>query len=347
MVDDDPAPGRPGASRKSMELVRGLYERMKWMTRIYKLLAVLAVLLAGGFAARLIWLNSRLDSMRRNAADVFYQMKALELEVARLQTDAPQRQEYLERRAGLEATYNEWLRRFDDTRNARADERAIRAAVARLGEAPVLVSNGFIDDVRGRIAEWRRTPAYANALRAARTAGHPERIESVLVANNLPRELLWVAFQESRFSPRAVGPPTRVGIAKGMWQLMPATARQYGLRLGPLVGEARFDPADQRHDPLRSTGAAVRYVGDLYLLDAQGSGLLVMASYNAGQTRVLRLLRSLPANPRQRNFWLLLEHHRDAIPDETYGYVVGVVAAAAVAADPGAFPAEIASANGR
>ena len=35
--------------------------------------------------------------------------------------------------------------------------------------------------------------------------------------------------------------------------------------------------------------------------------------------------------------WLLLEHHRREIPDETYGYVVGVVAAAAVAADPGAF----------
>jgi soluble lytic murein transglycosylase-like protein len=88
---------------------------------------------------------------------------------------------------------------------------------------------------------------------------------------------------------------------------------------------------------VRSTGAAVRYVSDLYLLDAQGSGLLVMASYNAGQNRVLRLLRSLPANPRERNFWLLLEHHRDAIPDETYGYVVGVGAAAAVAAYRGEF----------
>jgi len=146
-----------------------------------------------------------------------------------------------------------------------------------------------------------------------------------------------VAFQESRFDPRAVGPPTRFGIAKGMWQLLPATARQYGLRAGPLVGEPRYDPADQRHDVERSTRAAVRYAGDLYLLDAAGSGLLVMACYNAGQTRLLRLLRSLPATPRERNFWRLLERHRDRIPDETYGYVVGIVAAAAVAAEPGAF----------
>ncbi len=59
--------------------------------------------------------------------------------------------------------------------------------------------------------------------------------------------------------------------------------------------------------------------------------------YNAGQTRVLRLLQSLPATPRERNFWRLLERHRARIPDETYGYVVGVVAAAAVAAEPGVF----------
>jgi soluble lytic murein transglycosylase-like protein len=122
-----------------------------------------------------------------------------------------------------------------------------------------------------------------------------------------------------------------------MWQLMPVTARHYGLRTGPLVGQAQYDPADQRHDALRATGAAVRYLDDLYQLDAQGSGLLVMACYNAGQTRVLRLLRSLPATPRDRNFWRLLERYRSQVPDETYGYVVGVVAAAAVAAEPATF----------
>ena len=293
-----------------MELVRRLYERMKWFNRFYRALALLAVLAAAAFAARLVIVNRRLASMRRDAADVFYQMKALELEVARLRTDAPQRQEYAARRAGLESLYTEWLRRLDETSTAKADERAIRSAVARLGEMPVLVSDSFIADVRTRIAEWRRTPDYDNAVRLATASHIPERIESTLVASGLPRELVWVAFQESRFSPRAVGPPTRFGIAKGMWQLMPETARQYGLRVGPLVGEARYDPKDQRHDVVRATGAAVRYVGDLYQLDAQGSGLLVMASYNAGQTRVMRLLRSLPATPRDRNFWQLLEHHR-------------------------------------
>ena len=320
-----------------MELVRRLYERMRLVTRIYKVAAALLLLAAIVLAARLIYVGRRVESMRRQAADVFYQLKALELEVARLATDAPQRREYLERRAGLETLYDEWLLRLDENSRGPADERAIRAAVGRLGEMPVLASDDFIQDVRERVGTWRRTADFRAAVREAGRHRYPARIESVLVESGLPRDLVWVAFQESRFDPRAVGPPTRFGIAKGMWQLLPATARQYGLRSGPLVGEPRYDPADQRHDVERSTRAAVRYAGDLYLLDAAGSGLLVMACYNAGQTRLLRLLRSLPATPRERNFWRLLERHRDRIPEETYGYVVGIVAAAAVAAEPGAF----------
>jgi soluble lytic murein transglycosylase-like protein len=323
--------------RKSMEMVRHVYERMRRTTRIYRALAVTALVVAAGLGARLYFVNRRMAAIRHQAADVFYRLKALELQVARLSADAPERKEYNERRAGLEAVYSQWIAQLDQNSTERADVRAIRAAVARLGEAPVLVSGSFISDVRRRVAEWRRTPDYRNAVRAAAENRIPERIESVLVANNLPPDLVWLAFQESRFLPTAVGPPTRFGYAKGMWQLLPATARQYGLRVGPLVGEPRYDPRDQRHDVTRATGAAVRYVGDLYLVDAQGSGLLVMASYNAGQTLVLRLLRSLPATPQDRNFWQLLEHHRDEIPDETYGYVVGIVAAAAAAAEPQAF----------
>lgn len=320
-----------------MELVRALYERMKLVTRLYKALAALAVVAAIVVTARLIVANKRIASNRVQAADAFYQMKALELEVARLQADAPQREDYIRRRTALQATYDDWNARLEDAAHATADERAIRNAVGRLGEARVLVSAIFLEDVRKKVAEWRRTPDYDRLVRAAREGGFIRRIDSVLTAENMPSDLLWVAFQESRFRTNAVGPATRFGIAKGMWQLLPMTARQYGLRIGPLSGEERFDPADQRHDFHRSTMAAVKYMTDLYLLDTQGSGLLVMACYNAGQTRLLRLLRSLPATPRDRNFWRLLETHRDEIPDETYGYVVGIVAASAVAAEPAAF----------
>ena len=320
-----------------MELVRALYERLSLMTRIYRAAALVLLLAAAALAARLLYVSHRNAQSRLAAAEVFYQLKALELDVAGLRVNAPERRDVERRRRELEATYDEWLQRLGEMARGDRDEQAIRAAVARLGEARVLVPDRFIGDVRRRAAEWRRTPDFARALGAAVASGYPASIESVLVTSHLPADLVWVAYQESRFEPQAVGPPTRYGIAKGMWQMMPVTARAYGLHTGPLVGQARFDPADQRHQFALATRAAASYIGDLYLLDAQGSGLLVMACYNAGQTRVLRLLRTLPATPRDRNFWRLLERYRADIPDETYGYVVGIVAASAVAADPAAF----------
>ena len=320
-----------------MELVRALYEKMALMTRIYRAAVAVLLLAALALGARLLYVSHRNAQSRLAAADVFYQLKALELDVAGLRASAPERRDVERRRREIEATYDEWLQRLGEMAHGDRDEQAIRAAVARLGEARVLVPDRFISDVRRRAAEWRRTPDFARALTVAAESGYPASIESVLVSSHLPADLVWVAYQESRFDIRAVGPPTRFGIAKGMWQMMPVTARAYGLRTGPLVGQPRFDPADQRHQFALATQAAARYIGDLYLLDAQGSGLLVMACYNAGQSRVQRLLHTLPATPRDRNFWQLLERYRDEIPDETYGYVVGIVAASAVAADPAAF----------
>lgn len=320
-----------------MMLVRALYTRMRTTTRIYKALAAIFLVAAAGMGIR-VWVLGKRDAANRSqAADVFYQLRAMDLEVSRLQVTAVARDDFRGRRAALEATYDEWLRRIGEMQRGDPDEQAIRAAVARFGEARVLVSDRFIRDVRRKVAEWRRTPDFPNALRAAADSGYPRRIMAVLDSVGLPTELVWVAFQESRFRTRAVGPATRYGHAKGMWQLLPATARHYGLRTGPLVGQDRFDPGDQRHHFLPATLAAIRYMDDLYLMDAQGSGLLVMACYNAGQTRVLRLLRTLPANPRDRNFWRLVERYRSEIPDETYFYVVGVVAASAVIAQPEAF----------
>ena len=73
--------------------------------------------------------------------------------------------------------------------------------------------------------------------------------------------------------------------------------------LGPLVELRRPDPGDDRHHWDRETRAAARYLKDLYTTDAQASGLLVMACYNWGEDYVLPMVRSMPANPRERNFW--------------------------------------------
>jgi hypothetical protein len=47
---------------------------------------------------------------------------------------------------------------------------------------------------------------------------------------------------------------------------------------------------------------AARYLKDVYSTDAQASRLLVVAPCNPGEDKVVRLLRSMPPNPRERNF---------------------------------------------
>ncbi len=83
--------------------------------------------------------------------------------------------------------------------------------------------------------------------------------------------------------------------------------------------------------------AAARYIRDIYDTDAQASGFLVMASYNWGEDRVVELLRQMPQNPRDRNFWKLLKQYRHKIPRETYDYVFSIISAAVIGENPRLF----------
>ena len=52
---------------------------------------------------------------------------------------------------------------------------------------------------------------------------------------------------------------------------------------------------------------------------------------------MLPLVRSMPANPRDRNFWRLLANHRERIPKETYDYVFYIISAAVIGENPRLF----------
>jgi soluble lytic murein transglycosylase-like protein len=120
-----------------------------------------------------------------------------------------------------------------------------------------------------------------------------------------------------------------------MWQFIPQTAVDYGLSLGPWKDTNRYDPSDQRHDENRSTQAAARYLAYLYSSKAAASGLLVIASYNFGQTRIIERLDQLQNDPRQRNFWNF--YRNGWVPDETRNYVLDIFAAALICDKPHLF----------
>ncbi|WP_431214833.1 lytic transglycosylase domain-containing protein [Puia sp. P3] len=128
--------------------------------------------------------------------------------------------------------------------------------------------------------------------------------DSIFRQYDLPSSLKYLAVVESELNPNAV---SRVG-AVGAWQLMPATARMLGLRVGQGV--------DERTLYNKSTRAAARYLRDLY---AQfGNWLLVLAAYNSGEGTVNRAIRLSGS----RNFWEL----QSFLPAESRMYVKKFVA---------------------
>jgi hypothetical protein len=207
--------------------------------------------------------------------------------------------------------------------------------VARIfGECELDMPPDFVTEVNKYIKLWQGSGRMEKAINKARANNYTTTITQQLLAEGLPPQFFYLALVESDFEPFISGPETRKGYAKGMWQFIPDTAVKYGLHLGPLVDLPRPDTLDDRHNYQKETVAASHYLKDLYGSDAQGSGLLVMACYNWGEDYVLPLVRSMPANPRDRNFWMLLQNHRDKIPKETYDYVFYIVSAAVIGENP-------------
>ncbi|HSB85836.1 MAG TPA: transglycosylase SLT domain-containing protein [Ilumatobacteraceae bacterium] len=310
-----------------------------WLKRTRNLRIAVGILVvvsatAGGVA---VWQARRARALRAAAGDLFNTMKSLELDVRRLEAKTGPDRSIRERRARLEAQYDDLLKTlgiYSD--RTPADVKLIYRTVHRLGESEATVPKGFVDEVRKYIKKWDAAQLQTSLARANAQNLGPQ-VSAILLQHNLPREFFYLALQESNFDPKAIGPSTRFGVPKGLWQIIPPTAEAYGLKLGRLQGERMFDPSDDRHNVAKSTTAAARYLEDIYTTDAQASGLLVMASYNMGETRLLKLIRSMPESPAQRNFWALLEKHRREIPAETYNYVFRVFSAAVICANPKLF----------
>jgi len=132
----------------------------------------------------------------------------------------------------------------------------------------------------------------------------------------MPPLLHYMALVESGYDPAATSPAA----AAGLWQFVPGTARQYGLRVSGRL--------DERRDPLKSTRAAAQYLRDLTLEFGGDSLLLAMASYNRGENGVRRALKKLDDPFSDRSYWRLVE--RGLLPEETSKYVTRFVAAAVV-----------------
>lgn len=118
-----------------------------------------------------------------------------------------------------------------------------------------------------KLGQSARPPA-ANAL--------VPKLKSIFARERVPEQLVWVAEVESGFNARARSPAG----AGGLFQLMPATAKELGLRRWPF---------DQRYQVEPSAQGAARYLKRLHT--QFGDWRLALAAYNAGEGKVQGLLK--------------------------------------------------------
>ncbi len=140
-----------------------------------------------------------------------------------------------------------------------------------------------------------------------------EMITKKLQQRSLPQEILWIPLIESGFNPTA-----KSFGAVGMWQLIPATARRFGLRVD--------DWLDERADPEQSTEAALDTLE--YLYEKTGSWLLSFAAYNLGEARIINAINTHNTT----DYWELVR--KKEIPSQTNYYVSAILALSYILRNP-------------
>ena len=159
-----------------------------------------------------------------------------------------------------------------------------------------------------------RHPDYLDRVftRAQRYLPH---IRAELERRGLPMELALLPIVESAYDPFAYSH----GRAAGLWQMIPGTARRFGIKQNWWY--------DGRRDIVDSTRAALDYLEYLHELN-DGDWLNAIASYNSGEGNVLRAVRRNKKAGKPVDFWNL------RVPKETRSYVPKLLALVDIVGDP-------------
>ncbi len=134
-------------------------------------------------------------------------------------------------------------------------------------------------------------------------------IEPILAAHHIPDDFKYLAVAESGLS-HVVSPAG----ARGFWQILEGTAKDYGLEVNEWV--------DERYQLEKATEAACRYLQDSY--DTFQNWTLVAASYNAGRRGITRQID----RQSETNYYDLL------LNEETARYVYRILAIKQIVESP-------------
>lgn len=170
------------------------------------------------------------------------------------------------------------------------------------------------EEIERTVEYFSRKPRFFENV-SERARPYLYHIVQELERRKMPLELALLPVIESSFRPTALSPKK----AAGVWQFIPSTGRNYGLR------QNRF--YDGRRDVLASTRAALDYLEKLNEM-FDGDWLLSVAAYNCGEGAVQRAIRKNEAREKPTDFWAL------DLPRETRQYVPNLIAVSKIVAEP-------------
>ncbi len=140
-------------------------------------------------------------------------------------------------------------------------------------------------------------------------------LHEIIGNSDIPNIFLYMAMTESGFILDAKSHKN----ARGLWQLMPPTARKLGLKVNGVI--------DERLDPIKSTEAAVKYLD--YLHKRFKKWYLVAIAYNCGEGK----LHSAIKKARTDDLLTLLNPKKGYLPRETRNYIRRIIVSALLAFD--------------
>jgi membrane-bound lytic murein transglycosylase D len=129
----------------------------------------------------------------------------------------------------------------------------------------------------------------------------------------VPIDITWLGQVESAWKPKAMS----WAAASGLWQFIPSTGRQFGLRQTAWI--------DERNSYEQATRASAKYLKSL-AARYNGNWELAMAAYNTGAGNIDRGI----SRAGTANFWVIYPY----IAQETRNYVPNILATILIAKNP-------------
>jgi len=188
------------------------------------------------------------------------------------------------------------------------------------------IKNGYAmpdstSELVARHENWYSTrPDYVSRM-VERSQKYLFHIVEEVEKRGMPTEIALLPMIESAYNPQAYS----VGRASGIWQFIPSTGRNFGLKQNWWV--------DNRRNIIFSTDAALTYLQKLHTMF--GAWDLALAAYNAGEGTVGRAIEH------NRKLGLATDYESLNLPAETKNYVPKLQAIKNLMTNPGDYGLKI------